>query len=1155
MHTISFRFFLSLIISCLFLVPIALIFAVQHKKESAVRIEQGAIDINVQFTPQQSLNTSFRVSFTLHNPSDKPDSLTRTFPVSAPLRAMYNTKKPWCRILVDGKPVKYETQPVLKPATPYTGFREFKNQDEWEDRLEALIKQDAELLGLVTKYRQLIRDRENLREISSTFKSRVKKYLIYKSDANVSAAYHVARGDTSLLDLIELMPEIDPKFRIDLPNTHKKYVSILARSYSFAPYEKQWRAKADKWFASKPDLAELVPKLRQAWNMQREPEELLNGPILKYMHDNMGLSLQLSKQFVQNIATGSYHPHPHPHANPPSVSLMRTLFPDIDQEIKMEDNERSKKLAEWGFSDSLMSPYTGKLMKYAFGPGRRNNTFYTDPTVLDEIGRPQQAKLFLYRYRLNPNCQPVLISFAAPLQAKSHSKIVIEYDCFMASYPSPGNAGRSFGEITELSAVFPALQAVPVTVTCPATVQPIIAPVPQSVTILENGRCRFETRLTNEATMLHFIAVDFQGDGYSFGRPRVDLADIETVLKKTKNMTVRPLLMTALFSTLRAKQAYQFLVKIQQEYPDFQSKLSRLLNSKPGRDAETDEWIEAKVKSPKIISDSDFERFKIIYNYRGFDSRLELIKRLDQLDSAKLDVQEQMGRLFMLCTAGVDSKQNFATLLKLAESNPKRVNESLRLIRELQMDKSAALPFVLNQFNPDLRLIMHAKKHTIPRAVWQRQDLAHSALRSFRSPQTAQRIIAFIQSTDDPSIFWSGLEALFSMTLPEHFEELVRISDHVAEYSARSFTQYLDLLVRSDDQKKAQPVLNRLRKKYPELASRITPFLAQYQTSEEIARAQSVYRNTKFLYEAPQTAKTVLSKYAKGTDITKLTFYLNSKAVTEELRTAINVLANHAEPTDIAKLTYRKGLGQGVNQRLVKVIAEKGGDKSAYPFVEGYYLEFVQGRKADFHSTCISAFIETGDQRAIPHLREIVKNSDQNKGVGYAFNSTAYAIGHIIFDKRIKRKISYNKLRKLDENIHIIFRDPTYITDMTEKERTKALDVLLKDPGESIERMFQYGALHSIIDAPDSQTYILDRQVFSILNRFGDLPTRLILEKSDGCSLEKRYKIAEILTVLLPESRPLIEATALDKTADYDRRATAQLALKMYKERQLISSH
>lgn len=1117
MRTNALRFLVSLFISCFFLVPLALIFAFQDKEESAVRIEQGAIDIKLQFTPQQYLNTSFRVSYTLHNPSDKPDSLTRTFPVSAPLRAMYNTKKPWCRILVDGKPVKYETQPVLKAATPFTGFRQFKNQDEWGDRLEALIQQDAELLGLVTKYRQLIRDPENLREISTTFESRVKNHLIYKSADNVSAAYHVARGDASLLDLIELMPEIDPKFRIDLPDSHRKYVSLLARSYSFAPYEKQWHAQADKWLAAKPDLAERIPKLRQAWDMQREPEELLKGPMLKYVHDNMGLSLQMSKQFVAYIQAGAYQPHPYL----PSVSLMRTLFPDIDQEIKTEDNERSKKLAQWGFNESLVSPYTGKLIKYDTEPRRESNDFYSDPTVLDAIGQPQQAEFFSRRYRLNHNCQPVLISFAAPLQAKSHSKIVIEYDCHTDSFPNPWSSIQP-DDITELSAVFPALQTVPVTVTCPATVQPIIAPAPQSVTKLENGGCRFETRVTNEATMLHFIAVNLSphSHGYSFGNTPVELADIETVLKKTINITVRPLLMTKLFSRLRGKQAYQVGVNIQQEYPDFLDKYSRSRRPRridPDRVAETNKWIEAKGKSPKIISDSDFASLETIYKNKDYDpdiSELQefgkwqaFIKRLDQLDIAKLDVQEQMGRLFMLCTAGVDSKQNFARLLKLAESNPKHVNESLRIIEALQMDKSAALPFVLNQFDPDLPEKMRAKKLTAPAEVWQRRNQALRTLGSFRSPQTATRIIALIQSTDDSLSIQEAMEALSQMTLPEHFEELVRVSDHVAESSESAFIRYLELLVRSDHQKKAPPVLNRLRKKYPELAARITPFLAQYQTAEEIARAQTVYQNT--------------------------------KAQEEELQAAINVLFKYAEPTDIVKLASRKGLPQRMNQRLVRAIAEKGGDESAYPFVEAYYLEFIQGQKADNDLTCVSAFEEIGDQRAIPYLREIVKNSERKE-------DAAHAIGNIIFDKRSKRKIDYNKLQMLDENIHTIFRDPTYIT---EKERTKALDVLLKDPAESIERMFQHGALHSIIDAPDSQTYIMDRQVFSILNRFGDLPTRLILEKSEGCSLEKRYKIAEILAVLLPESRPLIEAATLDKTADYDRRATAQLALKMYKDR------
>ena len=57
MRTNTLRFFLSLVIACFFLVPLALISAFQDKEESAVRIEQGAIDIKVEFTPQQYLNT------------------------------------------------------------------------------------------------------------------------------------------------------------------------------------------------------------------------------------------------------------------------------------------------------------------------------------------------------------------------------------------------------------------------------------------------------------------------------------------------------------------------------------------------------------------------------------------------------------------------------------------------------------------------------------------------------------------------------------------------------------------------------------------------------------------------------------------------------------------------------------------------------------------------------------------------------------------------------------------------------------------------------------------------------------------------------------------------------------------------------------------
>ena len=61
------------------------------------------------------------------------------------------------------------------------------------------------------------------------------------------------------------MPEIDPDLRIDEPYQRWKYVSILNGSdpEMYRPYEKEWREKVDKWFASKPELAELLPKLRE----------------------------------------------------------------------------------------------------------------------------------------------------------------------------------------------------------------------------------------------------------------------------------------------------------------------------------------------------------------------------------------------------------------------------------------------------------------------------------------------------------------------------------------------------------------------------------------------------------------------------------------------------------------------------------------------------------------------------------------------------------------------------------------------------------------------------------------------------------------------------------------------------------------------------
>jgi len=58
-----------------------------------------------------------------------------------------------------------------------------------------------------------------------------------------------------------------------------------------------------------------------------------------------------------------------------------------------------------------------------------------------------------------------------------------------------------------------------------------------------------------------------------------------------------------------------------------------------------------------------------------------------------------------------------------------------------------------------------------------------------------------------------------------------------------------------------------------------------------------------------------------------------------------------------------------------------------------------------------------------------------------------------------------------------------------------------------------------------------------------------LLEASDGCSLERRYQIARLLEILLPESMAVIQAASDNESADLDRRHTAQLALELYKVR------
>ncbi|MBC8291332.1 MAG: hypothetical protein H8E37_13605, partial [Planctomycetes bacterium] len=230
----------------------------------------------------------------------------------------------------------------------------------------------------------------------------------------------------------------------------------------------------------------------------------------------------------------------------------------------------------------------------------------------------------------------------------------------------------------------------------------------------------------------------------------------------------------------------------------------------------------------------------------------------------------------------------------------------------------------------------------------------------------------------------------------------------------------------------------------------------------------------------------------------------------------------------------RPGLPGWMNERLVSVIRSKGCDASVFPFVEAYYKEFVQGRKKHNHLTCVRAFERIGDRRAIPYLREIFESTERKR-------DASEALGNLLLDRRIKRpRMTDNSM---DLNIRAVSQPET-----SEEKRAAAWKELLKTPEKSFARVMVYSALRSALQDSNSEWHEDAAIRLSFISSFGDIAAARLLKESDGCSLHQRYRIAHVLTLLLPGSRELIQKTAKDKSADPDRRLTAQLALKLVRK-------
>jgi hypothetical protein len=1053
-----------------------------------------------------------QVSYQLRNAKGGPDKAQRIFPVAAPTEwRRVQAPKTWCQIRVDGKSVEFETKPLVDPADARTRiWPSGKLANEWSRKIDEWIQRDAKLLAMVTRFRELNSGQQELSIVSNAFRERIRKHLVEPGELE-SAALHVASCNPSFWDLVRLMPEIDPSLRIDEPFQRWKYISILngADAEVYRPYEKEWREKAVKWFKSKPELAELLPNLRDVWGSFHEAQALVVGPITKHVHDVNGLSLPMALHFRSFIRNGS---------TSPSTALVRTLFPNVGNELDAKAKATSEQLARLGFDESTVSPFTGKLSKNGFARFRGFDDTWRDATVLAELGQPQPPDRWdslQRRHRPDRFTQPVLVTFDATLESNATAHVTIQYEAPVQRLIHPFSSNLFGGGMPELVVIFPSPREVKATVTISKQFQPVIAPAPTSATALENGARRFETRLSGDVSMLHVVAVAFDSLNHAYidrfvtsdARAR---ADLETLIRKTTNPTVRPLLMSALYKYLlqyrEPWKAHQLALKIQKEHSDFVGCFNtlRVRRYEGGEAQESFEWVLNKGKSPRLASKDDFIRFRSHSSNRVLSPAAlkELVKRVQALEEEMLDLHEQMGRRFILCHAGIDTEKNLAELLALAEANPKEVVASLRFIQCLMIDKSATLPFVLKQIDPDIRAKMQAKKVTNFDLAWQRHYGAYDALCTFRSPKSAARIIEFVHSIDEALLIQGAVTALSHMTLPELFDELAGIADRVAGASESGYIQYLDLLIRSN-REKAIPFLDVLRKRHPKLARRVMRALGRGGHRMELTKAVAIYQTS--------------------TDIDG------------ELTSAISTLGDLAEPQDIASLEYRRELPSWMNERLVSVIRTKGGDKSVYPFVESYYEEFVRGKKAHNHLTCVAAFERIGDRRAIRLLKEILKTTERKR-------DAALAIGNLLLDRQIKRERYVTN--PIDELVQEIIR-----ADSTDESRAAAWEALLSDRDASVKRMLEYGPLRDAIENTRPSWSEKDRANVAFISRFGELAARHLLQASDGCSLERRYSIARILEISLPDSRAVIQAASEDESADEDRRHTAMLALKMHKNR------
>jgi HEAT repeat protein len=155
-------------------------------------------------------------------------------------------------------------------------------------------------------------------------------------------------------------------------------------------------------------------------------------------------------------------------------------------------------------------------------------------------------------------------------------------------------------------------------------------------------------------------------------------------------------------------------------------------------------------------------------------------------------------------------------------------------------------------------------------------------------------------------------------------------------------------------------------------------------------------------------------------------------------------------------------------------------------------------------------------------------------------SDAAHAIGSLLLDRR--KPYSYDRAKaELINQIHKIDR-----RNVSAEIEEAALKRLLEDPESNTALIMRFSRIRDLVSEQSAAEWqAQDRKRFQYLRPFGSVAANQLLKASRNASLQVRYNIAHLLSLLPPEIYNLLRATAGDHEANDDTRRASILAVGM----------